>query len=269
MECVKVGFIGGGNMTTAIIGGVIKNQTFPADRIYVFDIHEEKRENLHQKDGVVPVCSACELVKTCNIIFLAVKPQSFPSMLAEIRPAVQKDKTLVSIAAGVTSASIISALSCSCPVIRAMPNTPLMLGKGATAVCRTKDVTAETYRLVLQLFASSGAVAQIDESQMNAVISVNGSSPAYIYLFTKAVLESAEKQGIDSSVAMPLFCQTLIGSAEMLLNSGNTPDELIQKVSSRGGTTIAALDVLKDFQFEQIIDKAMQACTARAEELGK
>jgi len=269
MENINVGFIGGGNMTAAIVSGVVKNRTFPAQQIYVFDIHEEKRESLRQKAGILTADSAYDLVKTCNIIFLAVKPQSFPSMLDEIRPAVGKDKTFVSIAAGITSASISEALLCDCPVIRAMPNTPLMLGKGATAVCRTGNVPDDIYRLVLKLFSSCGMVAQIDESQMNAVISVNGSSPAYLYLFAKAVLDSAEKQGIQPSVSLPLFCQTLVGSAEMLLKSGNTPDELIQKVSSRGGTTIAALNVLEKNHFEQMIDEAMKACTARAEELGK
>jgi pyrroline-5-carboxylate reductase len=269
MENRKIGFIGGGNMTSAIIGGVVRKHTFPAEQIYVFDIHQEKRENLHRKAGINPVDSACDLVKTCSIVFLAVKPQSFPAMLEGIRPAIGKDKTLVSIAAGVTSSSIVSALSCDCPVIRAMPNTPLMLGKGATAVCRTKNVTDEVYRLVLSLFSSCGVVEEIKERQMNAVISVNGSSPAYIYLFAKAVLEGAESQGIEPSVALPLFCQTLVGSAEMLLKSGDTPDGLIKKVSSRGGTTIAALDVLRGRHFEQVIDEAMKACTARAEELGK
>lgn len=265
----QIGFIGGGNMTSAIIGGVVKNRTFPANQICVYDIHEEKRENLHRNLGVLPMDSACELVKMCSIVFLAVKPQSFPSMLTEIRPVIGKDKTLVSIAAGITSFSIVSALSCDCPVIRAMPNTPLTLGKGATAVCRTENVADETYHLVTKLFSACGVVSQIDESQMNAVISVNGSSPAYIYLLAKAVLESARKQGINPSVSLPLFCQTLAGSAEMLLKSGNTPDELIQKVSSRGGTTIAALNVLEKNHFERIIDEAMKACTARAEELGK
>ncbi|QAT49695.1 pyrroline-5-carboxylate reductase [Caproiciproducens sp. NJN-50] len=269
MENQKIGFIGGGNMTAAIISGVVKNQTFPADQIYVYDIHKEKRESLHRKAGILAVDFACDLVKTCSIVFLAVKPQSFPPMLDEIRPVVEKGKTLVSIAAGISSSSIVSALSCDCPVIRAMPNTPLTLGKGATAVCRTGNVADETYHLVLKLFSSCGMVSQIEESQMNAVIAVNGSSPAYIYLFAKAVLESAEQQGIQPSVSLPLFCQTLIGSAEMLLKSGDTPDELIRKVSSRGGTTVAALDVLEKNHFEQTIDKAMRACTARAEELGK
>ncbi|MVB12956.1 Pyrroline-5-carboxylate reductase [Caprobacter fermentans] len=269
MEFQKVGFIGGGNMTSAIVCGVVQANTFPADHIYVFDIHQEKRENLHRKAGVLTVNSALDLVRTCDIIFLAVKPQSFPEMLSEIRPAVNETKTLVSIAAGISSESITGALACSCPVIRAMPNTPLLLGKGATAVCRTENVTDLAYQLVLNLFSSCGIVSQIVESQMDAVISVNGSSPAYIYLFAKAVIESAQKQGIEPGISLPLFCQTLEGSAKMLLDSGNTPDELIRKVSSKGGTTIAALDVLKKSQFEKVIDAAMKACTERAIELGK
>ncbi|MFU0833337.1 MAG: Pyrroline-5-carboxylate reductase [Oscillospiraceae bacterium] len=269
MKDIKVGFIGGGNMASAIIGGVVKAKTFPAEQIYVFDIHKEKCEELRTRTGVNIENSIDSLVQTCNIIFLAVKPQSFPSMLASIQPSVSENKTLVSIAAGISSDSITKALSCRCPIIRAMPNTPLLLGEGATAICKTENVQNDVYQLVLELFSSSGIVAQINEEQMNAVISVNGSSPAYIYLFAKAVVESAEKQGIEPSVSLPLFCQTLIGSAKMLLESGNTPDELIQKVSSRGGTTIAALDVLKEHHFAQIIDDAMKACTARALELGK
>lgn len=269
MKDIKVGFIGGGNMTSAIVGGVIKAKTFPAEQIYVFDIHKEKREELRKRTGVNTQDSVDNLVKTCDIIFLAVKPQSFPSMLASIRPYVSEDKTLVSIAAGISSDSITDALSCRCPVIRAMPNTPLLLGEGATAICKTENVDNDVYQLVLKLFSSCGIVEQIDEKQMNAIISVNGSSPAYVYLLAKAVLESAEKQGIEPSVSLPLFCQTLVGSAKMLLESGNTPDELISKVSSRGGTTIAALDVLKAYHFEQIMDDAMRACTARASELGK
>ncbi|XOQ44438.1 MAG: Pyrroline-5-carboxylate reductase [Clostridium sp.] len=269
MKDFKVGFIGGGNMTSAIVGGVVKAKTFPPEQMYVFDIHDDKRENLRKKTGINIQNSAGSLVKTCDIVFLAVKPQSFPSMLESIRPYVDEEKTLVSIAAGISADSITQALACRCPVIRAMPNTPLLMGEGATAVCKTENVDNDVYQLVLKLFSSCGIVAQIKESQMNAVISVNGSSPAYVYLLAKAVVESAEKQGIEPSVALPLFCQTLIGSAKMLLESGDTPDELIQKVSSRGGTTIAALDVLKKYHFEQIMDDAMKACTARAEELGK
>lgn len=268
METAKIGFIGGGNMASAIIGGIVGTKTYPAELVSVYDIHEEKREALHRSAGIRAAASAPELVRDCGIVFLAVKPQSFPSMLEEIRPEVGEDKLLVSIAAGISAASITGALSCRCPVIRAMPNTPLTIGKGATAVCRTPNVPDEAFELVCRLFSSCGTVTELDEGRMNAVISVSGSSPAYIYLFAKAILEGAEKQGIDSETALPLICQTLEGSAGML-RTGKAPDELIRAVSSRGGTTLAALDVLNRNRFGQVIVEAMDACTARAEELGK
>ena len=265
----QIGFIGGGNMAGAIIGGIVKAGIYPADRISVFDRHGEKRAALRNSYGVRTAESGLNLVSGCDIVFLAVKPQGFPAMLEEIRAAAGGEKTFVSIAAGISSRSITEALSCDCPVIRAMPNTPLLIGKGATAVCRTGNVADRTFGLVCRLLSSCGTVAEIDESLMNAVISVNGSSPAYLYLFVKAVLESAAQQGIKADIALPLICQTLEGSAGMLLKTGKSPDELIQMVSSRGGTTVAALDVLRRDGFERIIGRAMEACTARAEELGK
>lgn len=268
MEKAVIGFIGGGNMAGAIIGGIVKTKTYPADRIFVFDRHEEKRAALQKSYGIRPTGSSPELVGCCDVVFLAVKPQSFPAMLEEIRPAAGAGKTFVSIAAGISSRSIVKALSCGCPVIRAMPNTPLLIGKGATAVSRTENVSDHMFELVCGLLSSCGTVTEIDESLMNAVISVNGSSPAYVYLFAKAILENAQKQGIGPEIALALICQTLEGSAGML-RTGKTPDELIRMVSSRGGTTIAALDVLKRNRFEQIIGEAMEACTARAAELGK
>lgn len=269
MENIKVGFIGGGNMANAIISGVAAAKEFPTEQIYVYDRHEEKLRMLKQKSGISTAGSEKEVVETCDIIFLAVKPQSFPELLPVIKPAVNERKIFVSIAAGISSSYITGSLSCSCPVIRAMPNTPLLIGKGATSICRTENVTNEAFAFVRSLFAACGTVTVMEESQMNAVISVGGSSPAYIYLFAKAMADSAVKQGIDAQTALEIICQTLEGSAEMLRQPGYTPDSLIKMVSSKGGTTIAALDVLYKNNFEQIIDEAMNACTKRAEELGK
>ena len=150
-----------------------------------------------------------------------------------------------------------------------MPNTPLLLSQGATAMCRSQGVTDEMFETVEEFFSSCGTVSELEESQMNAVISVNGSSPAYFYLFAKAMLDNAEKQGIAKEVALPMIAQTLIGSAGMLVYSGKTPDELIEMVSSPGGTTLEALNVFYQHDLEKIVDEAMLACTKRAEELGK
>lgn len=265
----KVGFIGGGNMAGAIIGGIVRTGAFPAGQIAVYDRHREKREALSEKTGVRTAQSESELAAESDIVFLAVKPQNFPEVLAKIRPVADAGKVFVSIAAGVTSKSILEGLGCACPVIRAMPNTPLLIGKGATAICRTENVPEDCFRLVRSFFSSCGIVETIEEEQMNAVISVNGSSPAYVYLLAKAMADSAVGQGIDGKTALSLICQTLEGSAGMLRLPEYTPEALIDMVSSKGGTTVEALQVLRRRDFESTVDEAMKACTKRAVELGE
>ncbi len=264
-----LGFVGAGNMAGAIINGIVGTKTFSPDRIYVFDIHREKREALQHSAGVHSAESLAELAEKCDIIFLAVKPQGFPEVLADLKPMLDEQKLFVSIAAGISSQYIMDSLGCDCPVIRTMPNTPLLIGKGATALCRTENVPDDDFDLVKSLFSACGIVTILEEDQMNAVIAVSGSSPAYIYLFAKAVVDSAVKQGIDAGTALELICQTLEGSAGMLRKPNTTPDELIKMVSSKGGTTLKALEVFYERGFEQMVDEAMTACTKRAEELGK
>lgn len=158
-------------------------------------------------------------------------------------------------------------LAMAVPCVRVMPNTPLLTGQGATALCSSLPNDHEDFLLIRRIFAACGTVEIIKEDEMNAIVAVNGSSPAYVYLFAKAMVEQAEKQGIPEKTALSLVVQTLIGSACMLRDSGYTAEELIQMVSSPGGTTLQALEVLYDAQFEKIIADAMIACTKRAREL--
>lgn len=256
-------------MANAIINGIIKSKTFPANRLYIFDRHQEKCTKMSTDMGIHPLACAKELAQACDVIFLAVKPQNFSEVLSSISCAVDESKLIVSIAAGISCEYVAKHLNCNCPVIRTMPNTPLLIGKGATAMCRTSNVSDERFLFVQSLFAACGTVAVLQENQMNAVISVSGSSPAYIYLFAKAMIDGAVQQGIDAQTALGLICQTLEGGAEMLLSSGFSPDELIKMVSSRGGTTVEALAVFNQHNFEQIVLDAMLACTKKAKELGK
>lgn len=265
---MTLGFIGAGNMAGAIINGIIGTGSYPVDQIMVYDSNDEKMK-VYREKGFRTALSSVELTLACDIIFLAVKPQNFAEVLEGLRGVVTPKKLFVTIAAGISTAYIKEALGCECPVVRAMPNTPLLIGKGATALCRSKEVSDQDFALVQSYFASCGIVSTIEETSMNAVISVNGSSPAYVYLFAKAVVDGAVKQGISEETALMLFCQTLVGSAGMLLETGSTPGDLIKMVSSPGGTTLKALDVLYDRGFEQLINDAMLACTKRAEELGK
>ena len=263
----KIGFIGGGNMATAIIKGLIA-QNGSADFIGVFDLSEDRR-NAMREMGVNVYSSSPEVVRLSDIIVLAVKPQNYAEVLEEIRGEAGTDKTFVSIAAGISIAYVQNALGCACPVVRVMPNTPLLLKKGASALCPSAEISAEDTQVVYDMFAGSGVCEYITEDHMNEIISVNGSSPAYIYLFAKAMADYAASKGIDYDKAMNLICATLEGSAAMLRESGDSADVLIEKVSSKGGTTIAALEKLREHGFTDAIFDAMEACTKRAEELGR
>ena len=262
-----IGFIGAGNMATAIIGGILRSGIAQPSSIVVCDKGEEKCNQMQAK-GCVIAADAAETVRKCQTVFLAVKPQNYEEVLSSVRASVTEDKLFVSIAAGISTAYVSEKSGCS-KVIRVMPNTPLLLGKGATALCRGNCVTEDEFEQVKTIFAASGIVEVLAEEQMNAVISVNGSSPAYVYLLAKAMVDGAVEQGIDAQTALRLIAGTLEGSAKMLTDSGHTPEELIKMVSSPGGTTLKALDVLYDCGFEAALKDAMQACTNRAEELGR
>ena len=267
MNSKKIGFIGAGNMATAIINGILRQKAEQPENIFVFDLDESKLDLMREK-GVGTVSSCKELTEKSDIIVLAVKPQNYGEVLADIRDSVDEKKVIVTIAAGISIEYIRKGLGKNCPAVRVMPNTPLLLGKGASAVCRSENISDEDFEEAKKMFALSGDVAILPESQMNAVIAVNGSSPAYVYLFAKAMLDYAVSVGIERDAAFSLICKTFEGSAEMLRSSGDSPEVLIEKVSSKGGTTIEALKVLNDRNVPEAIFDAMAACTKRAEELG-
>ena len=264
----KIGFIGAGNMATAIINGMLNNNVANASDIYVFDLDAQKLQIMSEQ-GINTCENANTVVENCHFVVLAVKPQNYQEVLQGISSSVTDNTVMVSIAAGISIDYVVTTLGKKCPCVRVMPNTPLLLGCGATAVCPSDNIAEDDFNVVKSMFATSGVCQVLPESQMNTIISVNGSSPAYVYLFAKAMCDYATEQGISANVAMDLICATLKGSAEMLMQSGDTPDQLIKKVSSPGGTTIAALDVLDKGEFYQNIKNAMQACTKKAEELGK
>lgn len=268
MNNKRIGFIGAGNMATAIINGILTNKAKEAEMLSVFDLDSEKLAVMAEK-GIDTVSSCSELASKSDIIVLAVKPQNYDEVLGDIRNVVDDKKVVVTIAAGISIEYVRKGLGVDCPAVRVMPNTPLLLGKGATAVCRSENISDEDFTEVYNMFALSGDAAILPESQMNAIIAVNGSSPAYVYLFAKSMVDYAVSVGIDRDTALSLVCKTFEGSAEMLRSSGDSPETLIQKVSSKGGTTIEAMKVLNEREVPKAIFDAMAACTARAEELGR
>ena len=267
---MKITFIGAGNMATAIIKSVISSGKLLAGEIYVYDKLSEKADSLAEL-GI----NKCDTLKSAcdsgDCIVLAVKPQDYESVLSCIKNDISslEDKMFISIAAAISCDYICKMLGCDVPVVRVMPNTPILLGVGATAISRNRLVSDKNYSKICGIFASSGCVVSLEETLMNSVISVNSSSPVYLYMLAKAMIDSGINQGLTEKSCTELVYQTLKGSCEMLIKSGKTPDELIKMVASPGGTTLAAISSLENNDFYGIIDRAMIACTDRANELAR
>ena len=261
-----MGFIGAGNMATAILDGVVSKGLFPPEHIIISNPHVEKLEHPRSL-GVQVTCDNALVVQTADLIVLAVKPQKFEEVLDGIRDWCS-GKCVVSIAAGISTGWIRDRLP-GALVVRVMPNTPLQLGLGATAVAQAPDVPDGLFKIVCEIFAAAGMVAVIPESQMDDVIPVSGSSPAFFFRMADVMVRWAAEQGMDPHVALELAAAAMMGSAEMLLRSGKTAEELTRQVCSPGGTTLAALTAFDDRDFNSLLGDAMDRCTRRSRELGK
>lgn len=265
---IKIGFIGVGNMASAMIGGMISGGT-EYKNILLFDINSDKTEKF-ATNGAVVCNTPAELYAGSDAIVLSVKPQNFPEVLAELAK-VKKDtdsrKLYITIAAGILTDTVSEALG-GAPVVRALPNTPMLIGKGVSAICRNKLVTDDEFDFADSIFSESSEVIRIDESEMNRIISVTSSSPAYVFLFIKALIDGAKAQGLDGDALKVAACEAVAGSALMLAGSELSAEELISMVCSKGGTTERAVAELKANKFEETVISAMLKCTDRANELG-
>lgn len=259
----KLAFLGAGNMAFAIVGG-LKN----AD-VTVYDKMASQYDKFD--DTVKRAASATEAVKNSDYVFLAVKPQNFPELLDELSSSgiSLEKKTFISIAAGISCESICSRLGKNTAVIRTMPNTPLMIGKGVTALSRNGHVSDEDFNEIVNTFSLLGKTMILPEDKMNAVIAATSSAPAYVYHFIDAICKEAKAEGIDTPELLTAVCAMVSGSAEMLMSTEKTPEELIKMVTSPNGTTEKAMNVLYNEGFADTVARAMKACTERAEELSK
>lgn len=261
----EVGFIGAGNMGSALLKGISGNKNV---NIFAFDPCREKLEALKEY-GASLCASESEIMEKCKYIVLAVKPQVIDKVLEAVAEYVTEETVLISIAAGISEDYIRSKTKPTAKIVLVMPNTPLLLGEGASALARIEPTTAEEFEFVKGMFASSGKIAEVASDKMKEIIAINGSSPAFIYLFAKAFADYAKSVDIPEDTALSLFCQSLVGSAKMMTSSGYSLDELIKMVSSPGGTTLAGLKELYDGNFEEITRKCCESCTRRAYELAK
>ncbi len=277
----KIAFIGVGNMASAIISGITSLNKDPVawSDIILFNRHVEKIEK-YSAFGANIAYSLEEAAKNADYVILCVKPQNFPEVLPLLSHVEGiEDKLIISIAAGISSDTISKALN-GAPVVCAMPNTPMLIGSGVSAICRNSMVKDNDFDFACKVFASAGRVVKIREDEMNRIISVNGSSPAYVFMLIKAVYDGAvaqgllrkdplSNQGLDDKELMDAICDTIIGAAQLIKHDSISPEEQIKKVCSKGGTTEQAVNELKSRDFCGAIQDAMMKCTKRAEELGK
>ncbi len=265
----KFAVIGVGNMATSILCGMVSAQMPISDWI-VYDKNTIQYEKLPTRSEAYYYAeSISEAVSLADCILLSVKPQNFPQVLEEIQCAADFDKKLyISIAAGIDSCSISSSLN-GARVVRVLPNLPMTVGMGVSLICENSSVDFAEMEFVRNVFASSGSVLMIREEEMNRMIGVTSSSPAYVFKFIDAIYQGALAQGIPSEGLIDTICDVVIGSAQLLKQQGLAPKELIGRVASKGGTTERALLALEENHFDDMIARAMIACTARADELGQ
>lgn len=261
-----LGFIGAGNMAMAILDGVIKKEIFHPSNVVVSNPHAEKLAH-PQSMGIYVTTDNCEVARRADLIVLAMKPQMFDLVLSEIKNDLD-GKCLISIAAGITSDWIHGRVP-GVQVVRVMPNTPLQLGVGATAIASAPEVPKELFQVVYDIFASAGTVSVISEDHMDNIIPVNGSSPAFFFRMIDVMVNWAVEQGIDREVALVMAASAMKGSADMLLSSGKTPSELVRQVCSPGGTTLAALTAFDEREFDDLMADAMTRCAVRSKELSQ
>lgn len=267
MNKIKIGFIGTGNMGSAIIQGIRAKYNDDAE-IYAYDTDTSKLEAL-KEESIYAAKSECDLCEKSKYVFLAIKPQVFEKVLPKLAEAVTEDTVIVSIAAGISENYIRSVCGEKAHVVIVMPNTPFLLGEGATALAKGVYTTDEEFSVVMDIFRTGGKAEVIPMDKMKEIIAINGSSPAFIYLYAKGFVDYARSVGIDDDAALKLFAQSLIGSAKMLTDSGKSVDELIKMVSSPGGTTLAGLDGLYEGKLEAAVKDCCERCTRRAYELSK
>ncbi|NLP29642.1 MAG: pyrroline-5-carboxylate reductase [Clostridiales bacterium] len=262
---MKIGFIGTGNMGAAILKGYLSAKPDYEKNIYAYDKDDEKVNSL-AKDLGIHVCQDIKsLVESCDIIILAVKPDILPSVVKQLYPAMDEKKILVSIAAGV-SVEFIENL-CKAKIVRAMPNTPALLGHGMSALCRNDLVKDEEFNQVVDIFASIGLVEEVDQKLMDCVTGVSGSSPAYVYLFIEALADAAVAEGMPRNQAYIFAAQAVKGAAEMVLKTGVHPGELKDMVCSPGGTTIEAVQSLEKNGFRNAVIEAARKSANKSKDM--
>ncbi len=264
----RLGFLGVGNMGEALVKGLILSRAARPEEVMV---SARRPERVGELEGLYGVRggSNLEVARHAEVLLFAVKPQILDKVLQEVAPVLRPDQLLISVAAGVPIAAMERRLAGPMRIIRTMPNTPATVGAGATAIAAGEHATQDDLAVSRAIFGSVGITVQLEESQLDAATGLSGSGPAYIFLIIEALADAGVKVGLSRRAAMQLAAQTVLGSAKLLMESGQHPGVLKDAVTSPGGTAIAGLHTLEAGGLRNVLMNAVEAATLRARQLGE
>ena len=265
----RIGFLGGGNMAGALIRGLLHSGTVTADQIMVSDVKEERLAELHATYAIETTDDNDKLVRACDVLVLAVKPQIVDRVLGTLADGLKDGDLLVSIAAGVPIDALEARLPASARVVRSMPNTAAIALAGATAIAPGTHATKDDLEVAKALFEAVGRCVVLDESLLDAVTGLSGSGPAYVMLIIEALADGGVKVGLGRDTALLLAAQTVYGAAKLQLETGEHPGRLKDQVTSPGGTAIAGLHTLESGGLRRTLIDAVEVAATRSAELGE
>lgn len=264
---MKIGFIGCGNMASAMIKGLIQSKWIDASSILVSNRSVEKLKRISAQYPLQTTQDNAQVAKQSDVLILSVKPQMYEKVIEEIKDHTASDTLVLSIAPGFSLNRLQEAFGKPHKIIRCMPNTPAMVGQGMTAYVCNEMCSDKEKILVKEILCCFGRCAQVEEKQMDAVTAVSGSSPAYVYLFIEAMADAAVQEGLPRSMALEFAAQAVLGSAQMVLETNMHPGALKDMVCSPAGTTIEAVSVLEKRGFRGTVMAAMESCAKKSKEM--
>lgn len=269
MAQLKIGFLGAGKMATALAKGLLNAKLVQVDQLFAADPYPAARDHFTTETGAKTFASNLEVAKAANVLILATKPDQVAAALAEISNDFSQNHLLISIAAGVTIAKLESALPTGARVIRVMPNTPALVGAGASGFALGKHASPADGELAQKLLSAVGVALPVKESLLDAVTGLSGSGPAYVYQFIEALSDGGVAAGLPRDVATRLAAQTVLGGAKMVLETAQHPGALKDQVTSPGGTTIEGLHELEKGKLRATVMSAVRAATEKSKKLGQ
>ena len=264
-----IGFIGCGNMGNALVEGIITSGLRKPQGIITYDQDCSKTQSLQDKFGLRVATDPASLLQEAGQVFLSVKPQEMHGLLLTFKPFLRSEHLLISVAAGLNLSFYQAYLGQAQKIIRLMPNTPCLVGKGMIVACSNENVEPQEEQAVIKLLETLGRVITLDEQYFDAVTALSGSGPAYIFLVIEALADGGVEMGLNRDVALLLASQTVLGAAEMCLQTGENPAVLKSRITSPGGTTSAGLLALEEGAIRSSLAKAIVAATQRSKEMGE